>query len=127
MIIRLEKCNLIADKPKEAMLDYGTQADILKGNLLGYKGAVFENLMADFLCKSGQKLYYFHKESGLELDFLTRLGGKCVALEVKSKTMSMSTPDAASLPESDSVAQAPAGVAHVPASVSPRLTVLRLA
>lgn len=69
-----------------AMLDYGTQADILKGNLLGYKGAVFENLMADFLCKSGQKLYYFHKESGLELDFLTRLGGECVALEVKSKT-----------------------------------------
>lgn len=95
MIIRLEKCNLIADKPKEAMLDYGTQADILKGNL--------------------------------ELDFLTRLGGKCVALEVKSKTMSMSTPDAASLPESDSVAQALASVAHVPASVSPRLTVLRLA
>lgn len=36
------------------MLDYGTQADILKGNL--------------------------------ELDFLTRLDGKCVALEVKSKT-----------------------------------------
>ena len=52
-----------------AMLDYGTQADILKGNLLGYKGAIFENLMADFLCKSGQKLYYFHKDSGLELDF----------------------------------------------------------
>ena len=51
-----------------AMLDYGTQADILKGNLLGYKGAIFENLMADFLCKSGQKLYYFHKDSGLELD-----------------------------------------------------------
>jgi len=49
-----------------AMLDYGTQADILKGNLLGYKGAIFENLMADFLCKSGQKLYYFH---GLSLDF----------------------------------------------------------
>ena len=45
-----------------AMLNYGTQIDILKGNLLGYKGAIFENLMADFLCKSGQKLYYFHKE-----------------------------------------------------------------
>lgn len=56
-----------------AMLNYGTQIDILKGNLLGYKGAIFENLMADFLCKSGQKLYYFHKESGLELDFLVRI------------------------------------------------------
>lgn len=36
-----------------AMLDYGTQVNILKGNLLGYKGAIFENLLADFLCKSG--------------------------------------------------------------------------
>ncbi len=69
-----------------AMLDYGTQADILKGNLLGYKGAIFENLMADFLCKSGQKLYYFHKESGLELDFLVRHKGECVILEVKAKS-----------------------------------------
>ena len=69
-----------------AMLDYGTQADILRGNLLGYKGAIFENLMADFLCKSGQKLYYFQKESGLELDFLVRYKGKCVVLEVKAKS-----------------------------------------
>ena len=69
-----------------AMLDYGTQADILKGNLLGYKGAIFENLMADFLCKSGQKLYYFQKESGLELDFLVRFKGECVVLEVKAKS-----------------------------------------
>lgn len=69
-----------------AMLDYGTQADILKGNLLGYKGAIFENLMADFLCKSGQKLYYFHKESGLELDFLVRHKGECVILEAKAKS-----------------------------------------
>ena len=69
-----------------AMLDYGTQADILRGNLLGYKGAIFENLMADFLCKSGQKLYYFQKESGLELDFLVRYKGECVVLEVKAKS-----------------------------------------
>ena len=68
------------------MLDYGTQADILKGNLLGYKGAIFENLMADFLCKSGQKLYYFQKDSGLELDFLVRYKGECVVIEVKAKS-----------------------------------------
>lgn len=68
-----------------AMLDYGTQADILKGNLLGYKGAIFENLMADFLCKSNQKLYYFQKDSGLELDFLVRFKGECTILEVKAK------------------------------------------
>ena len=76
------------------MLDYGTQADILKGNLLGYKGAIFENLMADFLCKSSQKLYYFHKDSGLEIDFLVRLDGECVLIEVKAnngKAKSVST------------------------------------
>ena len=69
-----------------AMLDYGSQVDILKGNLLGYKGALFENLMADFLCKSGQKLYYFQKDSGLELDFLVRYKGECVVIEVKAKS-----------------------------------------
>ena len=69
-----------------AMLDYGTQVDILKGNILGYKGAIFENLMADFLCKSGQKLYYFQKDSGLELDFLVRYKSECVVLEVKAKS-----------------------------------------
>lgn len=69
-----------------AMLDYGTQADILKGDLLSYKGAIFENLMADFLCKGGRSLYYFHKDSGLELDFLTRFKGECIPIEVKSTT-----------------------------------------
>lgn len=68
------------------MLDYGTQADILKGNLLGYKGAIYENLMADFLCKSDQKLYYFHKDSGLEIDFLVRFKGECVLIEIKAKS-----------------------------------------
>ena len=76
------------------MLDYGTQADILRGNLLGYKGAIFESLMADFLSKSSQKLYYFHKDSGLEIDFLVRYKGECVLIVVKAKTgkaKSMST------------------------------------
>ena len=42
--------------------------------------------MTDFLCKSGQKLYYLHKDSGLELDFLVRFKGECVILEIKAKT-----------------------------------------
>ena len=69
-----------------SMLDYGTQEDVLRGNLMGYKGAIFENLMADFLCKSGQKLYYFRKDSGLEIDFLVRYDGECVLVEVKANT-----------------------------------------
>jgi len=69
-----------------AMLDSGTRADVLQGNLLGYKGAIFEGIMADMLHKKGQNLYYFHKDSGMELDFLVRMKGECVPLEVKAKS-----------------------------------------
>lgn len=68
------------------MLGAGTRADILQGNLGGFKGAIFENLMADTLHKKAQSLYYFQKESGLELDFLVRMHGECVPLEVKDKS-----------------------------------------
>lgn len=67
-----------------SMLEDGTQFDILNGDLLTYKGAVFENLVADIFSKMGRKLYYFRKDSGLELDFVIRYRGKCVPIEVKS-------------------------------------------
>ena len=41
------------------MLGEGTRADILQGNLGGFKGAIYENLMADTLHKKTQNLYYF--------------------------------------------------------------------
>ena len=41
------------------MLGPGTRADILRGNLGGFKGAIFENLMADTLHKKQKSLYYF--------------------------------------------------------------------
>lgn len=69
-----------------SMLEEGTQSDILQGKLLGYKGAIFENLVADMLIKMGRKLYYFHKDSGLEIDFVFRYKGECTLLEVKSQT-----------------------------------------
>lgn len=68
-----------------SMLEEGTQFDILNGNLFGYKGAIFENLIADVFSKMGRRLYYFRKDSGLELDFLIRFGGRCVPVEVKAK------------------------------------------
>ena len=69
-----------------SMLEDGTQYDILQGNLYGYKGAVFENLAADFFAKMGRKLYYYHKDSGLEIDFVMRWRGKCMLVEVKVET-----------------------------------------
>ncbi len=68
-----------------AMLGHAARVDILQGNLGGFKGAIFENLMADTLLKKGQSLYYFQKDSGLELDFLVRYKGECVPIEVKAK------------------------------------------
>lgn len=67
-----------------SMLEDGTQFDILQGNLYGYKGAIFENLIADIFSKMGRKLYYFHKDSGLEVDFVIRYKGKCTLVEVKA-------------------------------------------
>ncbi len=69
-----------------SMLEPGTQGDILRGSLLGYKGAIFENLAADFFTKMGRKLYYFRKDSGLEIDFVIRFKGDCTLVEVKAKT-----------------------------------------
>lgn len=68
-----------------SMLDDGTQFDILQGNLHTYKGAIFENLVADIFTKMKRRLYYFRKDSGLEVDFVTRYKGECVLVEVKSK------------------------------------------
>lgn len=67
-----------------AMLEDGTQFDILQGNLFGYKGAIFEGLVADIFSKMGRKLYYFHKDSGLEVDFVIRYRGEPVLVEVKA-------------------------------------------
>ncbi len=69
-----------------SMLEEGTQYDILQGNLYGYKGAIFENLIADVFSKMGRKLYYFHKDSGLEVDFVIRYKGQCTLVEVKATT-----------------------------------------
>lgn len=69
-----------------SMLEEGTQFDILQGRLYGYKGAIFENLIADIFTKMGRKLYYYRKDSGLEIDFVIRYHGECVLVEVKAST-----------------------------------------
>ena len=69
-----------------AMLEEGTQSSILEGNLLNYKGAIAENLVADIFGKMGRKLYYYHKDGGVELDFLVRYKGQCTPVECKAAT-----------------------------------------
>lgn len=67
-----------------SMLEDGTQYDILNGKLYAYKGAIFENLIADIFSKMGRKLFYYHKDSGLEIDFVIRYKGECCLVEVKA-------------------------------------------
>ena len=69
-----------------SMLEEGTQFDILQGRLYGYKGAIFENLIADIFTKMGRRLYYYRKDSGLEIDFVIRYHNECVLVEVKAYT-----------------------------------------
>lgn len=69
-----------------AMLERGTAADILAGDLGIYKGAVYENIVADAFSKMDRPLYYFRKDSGLEIDFVTRAAGDTWLVEVKATT-----------------------------------------
>jgi predicted AAA+ superfamily ATPase len=67
-----------------SMLEDGSQADIIDGSLGIYKGAIYENIIADIFGKLGKSLYYFEYRSQIEIDFFIRRNRKAVAVEVKS-------------------------------------------
>ncbi|MCH9276778.1 ATP-binding protein [Bifidobacterium amazonense] len=67
-----------------AMLEEGSQKDILDGNLGIYKGAIYENIVGDMFAKNGKPLYYYEKNNSLEMDFFIRFNGMATAVEVKS-------------------------------------------
>jgi len=67
-----------------SMLEEGSQEDIIDGNLGIYKGAIYENIIADIFTKSGKPLYYFEKNNRLEIDFFLRRERCATAVEVKS-------------------------------------------
>ena len=67
-----------------AMMEEGVQKEIIDGNLGIYKGAIYENIIADIFTKLGKKLYYFEHNSTLEIDFFIRYNNKITAVEVKS-------------------------------------------
>lgn len=69
-----------------SMLERGTVSKILNDNLNIYKGAIYENIIADAFSKNGISLYYFHKESGLEIDFVSVINDLLSIVEVKART-----------------------------------------
>lgn len=79
-----------------AMLDEEAQEDLRAHKNLGvYKGALYENIVAEGLTKSGYALYYFKKASStLEEDFFVRTSDSLVPIEVKAtnnKSKSLNT------------------------------------
>lgn len=70
-----------------ASLDEEAQEDLRANRNFGtYKGAIFENIVADMLAKQGYDLYYYRSESpSLEMDFFVRDAQSLIPVEVKAK------------------------------------------
>ncbi len=71
-------------------LDEEVQQD-LRGNknFNAYKGAIYENVVADMLAKQGYPLYFYRNEKGtLEMDFFVRDANSLVPVEVKANDTS---------------------------------------
>ncbi|MBR2044526.1 MAG: ATP-binding protein [Agathobacter sp.] len=67
-------------------LDEEVQEDLrFNKNFNTYKGAIYENVVADMLKKQGALLYFYKNEKGtLEMDFFTRDANSLVPIEVKA-------------------------------------------
>ncbi len=60
------------------------QLEILNGNLGVFKGALFENVIAQILITNDMPVYYYRRDDRLEIDFVTYLNNNIVPIEVKS-------------------------------------------
>ena len=69
-----------------ASLDDEAQEDLRANkNMNVYKGALYENIVAEALIKCGYELYYYKKENAtLEEDFFVRSMDKLIPIEVKA-------------------------------------------
>lgn len=69
-----------------AALDEESAQDLRRNKNLGvYKGAVYENIVAEALVKQGYPVYYYKKENAqLEMDFFLRDADSLIPVEVKA-------------------------------------------
>ena len=69
-----------------ASLDEESQEDLRANKNMGtYKGAIYENIVADMLVKQGYRLYYFNGNNpALEMDFFIRDAHSLIPIEVKA-------------------------------------------
>lgn len=70
-----------------ATLDEEAQNDMrFNKNFNIYKGAIYENIVADMLAKEGYPLYFYKNEKGtLKMDFFVRDKDSLIPVEVKAK------------------------------------------
>lgn len=71
-------------------LDEEVQEDLRNNkNFNTYKGAIYENVVADMLVKQGYPLYFYKNEKGtLEMDFFVRDQDSLIPVEVKANDVS---------------------------------------
>lgn len=71
-------------------LDEEAQEDLRNNkNFNTYKGAIYENIIADILVKSGYSLYFYKNEkSTIEMDFFVRDQNSLIPIEVKANNSS---------------------------------------
>ncbi len=69
-----------------AMLDEEARNDLRANRNLGvYKGALYENFVAEALSKSGYELFYYRREDGsMEQDFFVRDAKHLIPVEIKA-------------------------------------------
>ncbi len=91
-------------------LDEEVQEDLrYNKNFNTYKGALYENVVADMLVKQGYKLYFYRNSKGtLEMDFFVRDIDSLVPVEVKAGNNS--TPSLNKLIEKDEFADVKYGI-----------------
>ncbi|MCQ2753193.1 MAG: AAA family ATPase [Bacilli bacterium] len=68
-----------------AMLNKDSSINLISDKYGIYRGAIYEGLVADSMIKNNHNLYYYHKDSGLEIDFVTEYKGDVTLIEVKAK------------------------------------------
>lgn len=63
--------------------DYDIRS-LLQDEMTTYKGAVYENAVAQILKMKEKRAYYFEPSQHSEIDFVMEYGGKICPIEVKS-------------------------------------------
>ena len=76
-----------------ASLDEEAQEDLrMNQNFATYKGAIYENIVADMLVKQGYNLYYYRNDkASIEMDFFVRSANHLWPVEVKASNTASSS------------------------------------